>query len=391
MIRVAVVQEQVDPRRGGAESSVLEMVRHLNQLGAQAVLVTASPLEAGPDLSLALELRRVRGKLARTRRFVESVERRLRDESRFDLVLAVTPVRGADVYQPRGGLYDDTIECSLDATRSAALRWIKRAARALNRRQQYLRGVERALLTGPRPPVVACVSALVQAQVVRRFPQAAAHARVIFNGVDTEPLAPADAERARAEWRARLEPRDRPLILFAAHNPRLKGLAELIAAAAVARRGGAPWRVVVAGRDPPAPFRRRAVRFGVAQDVCFVGPQNDLRGLYAACDVLAHPTWYDPCSRVVLEALICGLPVVTTRRNGAAEAVTSANGRVVDSPANRAGLATAIGECLRMQRPSPDRELRRRLSMRRHAEELATLLERVSAARSAGAMASGPP
>ena len=40
---------------------------------------------------------------------------------------------------------------------------------------------------------------------------------------------------------------------------------------------------------------------------------------YAAADVYVHPTIYDTCSLVVLEAAACGLPVVTTRCNGAAE------------------------------------------------------------------------
>jgi UDP-glucose:(heptosyl)LPS alpha-1,3-glucosyltransferase len=41
---------------------------------------------------------------------------------------------------------------------------------------------------------------------------------------------------------------------------------------------------------------------------------------YAAADAYVHPTYYDPCSLVLLEAAASGLPIVTTRRcNGAAE------------------------------------------------------------------------
>lgn len=385
MIRVAIVQEHLDPRRGGAESSVLELTHHLRGLGFDPVPVTASPLDAVDGISAARQVQVVRGKTARTRRFLEVVHDRLRAASEFDVVLAVTPCRCADVYQPRGGTYDETIERTLDLTASLPLRWLKRAARRFNRRQQFLRGVERELLSRPDPPVVACVSDYVRRQVAARFPGAAARARVIFNGVDAEPIAADVAAQLRAEWRGRLDARQRPVVLFVAHNFRLKGLAALIEAAAVARSHGEPWSVVVAGRDRAAPFRRLALRCGVAGDVRFVGSDADMPGLYAACDVLAHPTWYDPCSRVVLEALVHGVPVVTTRLNGAAEVISPQRGRVIESPRDVAALATAVGDCARAHRPPVDAGLRRQLSMRRHAEEMATLLRDVASRRRAAA------
>ena len=60
---------------------------------------------------------------------------------------------------------------------------------------------------------------------------------------------------------------------------------------------------------------------------------------YAAADIYVHPTIYDTCSLVVLEAAACGLPVVTTRCNGAAELFH--DGRdilLVADPARRRGL-----------------------------------------------------
>ena len=57
-----------------------------------------------------------------------------------------------------------------------------------------------------------------------------------------------------------------------------------------------------------------------------------------------HPTFYDPCSGVVIEALACGLPVVTTRYNGAAELMhPPAEGYVVDDPHDHGALAALLG------------------------------------------------
>jgi UDP-glucose:(heptosyl)LPS alpha-1,3-glucosyltransferase len=65
---------------------------------------------------------------------------------------------------------------------------------------------------------------------------------------------------------------------------------------------------------------------------------------YAASDVYVHPTFYDSCSLTVLEALASGLPAITTRFNGASDAILSEDGGViVEDPADADELARAIG------------------------------------------------
>jgi UDP-glucose:(heptosyl)LPS alpha-1,3-glucosyltransferase len=55
-----------------------------------------------------------------------------------------------------------------------------------------------------------------------------------------------------------------------------------------------------------------------------------------------HPTFYDPCSLVVLEALACGLPVITSRQNGAHELLGGAEGLVIDDPHDHWALAESL-------------------------------------------------
>jgi UDP-glucose:(heptosyl)LPS alpha-1,3-glucosyltransferase len=149
---------------------------------------------------------------------------------------------------------------------------------------------------------------------------------------------------------------------------------------------GSDWTLVVAGRDNAAPYRRLARRLGVAGRIRFLGSRSDIRSLYAAADVLAHPTWYDPCSRVVLEALSCGLPVVTTRFNGAAEVIEQGrHGAVIDSPRDARVLAAAIGTCLTPEVREACRaeaaQMQARLSMVRHARDLKALYDEVVGSR----------
>ena len=123
-------------------------------------------------------------------------------------------------------------------------------------------------------------------------------------------------------------------------NYRLKGLEPLLHAVRLL-----PRRVAV-----PAARRRRAAdeavrarwrrELGVAERVRFLGYCADMRNAYFAADFLVHPTFYDPCSHVVPEAMACGLPVITTRYNGASELMhPPREGLLIDDPHDHDKLA----------------------------------------------------
>ena len=129
--------------------------------------------------------------------------------------------------------------------------------------------------------------------------------------------------------------------LFAAMNYRLKGLASLLEAFALAT--GTNARLVVVGNPNFARYEGQARRLGIADRVSFLGHRSDPKDCYFAADYLVHPTFYDPCSLVALEALACGLPVITTRYNGASELLTSlVDGIIIDTPHNLLALASAM-------------------------------------------------
>src|SRR5262249_49582738 len=131
---------------------------------------------------------------------------------------------------------------------------------------------------------------------------------------------------------------DETVAAFVAMNYRLKGLDPLLHAVGRLPRD-VPFRLLRVGHPRTERDRRLARRLGVADRVCFHGYSAEPRNCYFAADFLVHPTFYDPCSLVVLEALACGLPVITTRYNGASELFQSpGGGLVVDDPHDHAQL-----------------------------------------------------
>ena len=76
-----------------------------------------------------------------------------------------------------------------------------------------------------------------------------------------------------------------------------------------------------------------------------------MRHCYFAADFLVHPTFYDPCSLVVLEALACGLPVLTSRLAGASIAVREGEtGELLDIPRDTKEISSKLGSLLERTR-----------------------------------------
>lgn len=116
---------------------------------------------------------------------------------------------------------------------------------------------------------------------------------VIANGVDTELFAPADRARARARLGLALDGR---YALFVGRFEAAKGAEQALRGA---RAAG--YELLVAGRNAPAEARALGV----------LEPER-LAQAYAASDCVLLPSLYEACSLVVLEAIACSRPLLTT-------------------------------------------------------------------------------
>jgi UDP-glucose:(heptosyl)LPS alpha-1,3-glucosyltransferase len=124
-----------------------------------------------------------------------------------------------------------------------------------------------------------------------------------------------------------------------------------------------------------------AASLGVGDRVRFAGPVQDISTWYAAADLLLLPTVYDPFANVCLEALACGVPVVTSAANGAAEILTEETGVVVEAASDVAGFAAAVDTVLGWgpSRAGACRRMAERYSLERHLRETLSLYEAVRA------------
>lgn len=383
-LNVALVSESVSSVRGGAETSTSQFLQHLLDQGVNVDLYTQTRLEARERLKVHTIETRGGLKTFQTLRFSSKVDQLLAGRQ-YDVVHAITPCLAADVYQPRGGTVPETVERNLAMRQSSASRALKRIANEFNLKQRAMLRLERQLVCRTRPPVVVAISEYVRRQLTHHYRLNGDRIQLIFNGVDYQPCGDEQCRLDRAAVRELYGvAEDQVLALVIAHNFRLKGVAHWLAALRLLRRRhGDKFKSVIIGKASARPYVRLAHSLGVSDVVMFVGPTQRTREFFHAADILVHPTYYDPCSRVVLEAMLHGVPPVTTRFNGAAEVITDGvTGRIIASPADIEDLARAVENAaapeMRSQLERAHENLVERLSMKRHAAEMIDLYGRIA-------------
>jgi UDP-glucose:(heptosyl)LPS alpha-1,3-glucosyltransferase len=166
---------------------------------------------------------------------------------------------------------------------------------------------------------------------------------VLHAAIDPARMTATDQLARRAEVRQawNVAPHE-TVALFAAMNYRLKGLEPLLRAVQQMPKRDC-FRLAVIGHPRRRFYERLAHRLGITETVRFLGFMRDPRNAYFGADLLVHPTFYDPCSLVVQEAMACGLPVITSRYNGAAELLDPPHdGLVIRDPHDSRELADAL-------------------------------------------------
>lgn len=181
--------------------------------------------------------------------------------------------------------------------------------------------------------------------------------RIIPCGVNLELFQP--LKRSACRRQLGIGP-DSAVALFVGRFAPLKGIDALMGAIADLKNKFDLQLVVVGGDGPEAPDTQSLTRLvkalGIQDRVTFAGriDQKDLPVYYSACDLLVVPSHYESFGLVVLEAIACGTPVVSTAV-GAVETIVQPgiNGTVVDKP-TRDRVARGIARIL--ERPYDERK-----------------------------------
>jgi UDP-glucose:(heptosyl)LPS alpha-1,3-glucosyltransferase len=395
-MKIALNIEWIGARRGGAEKYAGSVARALIEAGHDVHLF-ARGVDAGEVSSAAKVCEITVRELPlcgwlRTYRFAVASERALREED-FDLIIGFNKTWYQDIYLAVAGAHPAAVDYSLERFRHPLVRALHVAGKLLSPKQWFFKRIETKQFGPDSRPVTVVAPSELSAEHFRQYHDLPSERiAVVYNGLERErTVIDAAAVRRRFRRDLGLEPHDVAL-LFTARNYALKGLEPLIEAFARTAADCPQAVLVVCGSRRDRAFQRQAAALGIADRIRFLGFVDEIQTCFAGCDAFVFPTFYDPCSLVVPEALGYGLPVITTQQNGAAELLTEGrDGFVVESPWQLDDLAQhmtllANDDALRARMGSEARRTAARATMDIRMRELIALLERHRAAMSSSAL-----
>ena len=343
-MKIAVIRMECSYRKGGAERYAANLCKALAVMGHQVwVLAETFDPAIHPDLiHVPIKVDRT-SSWSRNNSFNRNSQEAIAKLD-ADAVLALSRSFPSDAFRVSDPLHRFWMKIRYPGKFH---RWLQE----LNPRHRAILQLENAILDPANTRMIITNSRLSKTVIREYYDYPADRIHVVYNGVDLEKFRPATRETTAGQ----------PVrLLFVGQDFKRKGLAPVIEALAKVRDKGLDCQLRVIGRDNPEPYRQLASRLGVTDRITFEGPSGTIQTAYQAADLFVFPTLYDPFANVCLEALACGLPVLTTTTNGSSEVVTeNSDGYIIDG--NPSGLAEGIsGKVIAFcQLPAAEREAMR--------------------------------
>ena len=246
----------------------------------------------------------------------------------FDVTISLDRIPGMPWFRAGGGVHAAWLEARAKYEPGGSIRrWspVEWVELALDRRA--FQSAERVIFN----------SAMTLDDAVARSLVASERAVVIRNGVDLQRFRP-DAER-RAQLRALLGATLGRLAVFVGSAYRRKGLVTAIDA--FDQISTANDRLVIVGDDPRGTSLLQTARERLGGRLHVVGHTDAPEGWMQAADAVLLPTRYDSAANTTLEALACGVPVVTSSKDGNAE-IAPERWMVAQDPASVEEVAISL-------------------------------------------------
>ncbi len=394
-MKIALIIDRFLPAKGGGERYVEILARGLAERGHDITIFSRRFPEGHPPENIHYHPVRTLtwpGFLK-----VLSFARRCGAEiamGDFDIAHDVGHIVGADVFNPHGGVEQVWLKRYFASYENPFHRAFKRIQRRLSPKEWTMIALQRRQYLSFDTRRILAISPMIRDHIRSHYPGIPARKIVLVqNPANLSRFSPGNRAQFRDATRERLHLSDGEIVLlFASNNFRLKGLHPLLRSLKILRglnESARPFRLLVAGNEDAARWKRLAKRLGVTNLVTFLGPVKEMEHLYAAADIFVLPTFFDSASLVVLEALASGLPVITSRWAGASALIDApATGMVLRNNDDPVEIAKAVAAYF------PDKPRERALSasprqvgaivLDRHIERVLGIYEEILKEKSHG-------
>lgn len=384
-MKIALNIEHFTPSKGGAERYVYDLAREMGAMGYEVHVFSTDGIDI-PNSNIVLHIVPIIKwpKILSTLSFIINSAIQIKKVG-FDIVHVFGKNIYMNVFQPLGGSHKASFIQNLHSVGNPFYRAIKFFTSLISLKKLLFFYLEKVQLRAKKDLRMIAISKMVRDAFIKYYNFPAENMDVVYNGIDLQRFHPRNKDIYREKVRTSLGiPMDKKVLVFIANNFRLKGLESAIRVLANVRRRTASREFVllVVGRGRQRWFKKIAKKLGCLEDIIFVGYKDKVEEYIACADICFQPSFYDPGSLVVLEALASGVPVVTTRFNGMSEIITDGQeGFVVDEPRDIEELTDKIiffKDELNLKRCSINaRHLAERFPFSKNCEEVLAVYKKV--------------
>lgn len=321
-IRLAIVRQKYRPD-GGAERFISRALEALDDQNIELNIITRQ-WEGKPNPKWKIHLCNPakQGRVSREKGFAVAAQK-CWQAAQFDIVQSHERIPGCDIFRAGDGAHRVWLE--------QRARVISPAQRFLTRLSPYHRYVLRAeeeMFHSAQLKKIICNSEMVKRDIMRCYGVDASRFEVIYNAIDAEKFTPATQEQRRTARAEMSIPEQAVTLIYVGSGFERKGLKPAIQAIASSDR----YLIVVGQDKSQKKYETLARQLGCFDRIRFMGVQNNVLPYYHVADGMILPTLYDPFPNVILEAMACGLPVITSQTCGGAEFITEGHeGYVCDA------------------------------------------------------------
>ena len=308
---------------GGLQRDFLRIALECQKRGHEIRVYTTSWQGECPD-GFDVQILRVTGNSNHKRmlNFQEKIKASLAS-SPVDLLTGFNKMAGLDVYYAADICYKDK------AANNRAW-WY----RLTSRYKQYS-AFESAVFSAESKTLSLLISPLQKLIFQNHYQTPDERIVLLPPGISKDRCRPENHQDIRQKFRKEFNLKDSEnLIILVGSGFKTKGLDRAIKAiAALPEPLKTKTKLFIVGQDKQKPFERQANQLNIKHQVTFLSGRNDVPRFLLGADLLIHPAYNENTGTVLLEALVSGLPVLTTDVCGYAQHIKNANaGCVLESP-----------------------------------------------------------
>ena len=335
-MRLLFAIQKLDKRLGGAERFTTNLIKSMLKRGHDVTIACYSWDKQYEELGIKFIRIPKPGFLSDP---WEAYSRSLREEIeklkiKPDIVCGLTQMYPQDVHRFAGGIYAYWLPKKYPRT------WFFQKFMPRNRR---ILEFEKKIYDPKNLKYAVAISEMDKALLKKYYAFPEERIITIYNGIDQTEFHNNGREEARQKLTQAnaIDPAKR-IVLFSANNYKRKGLPEAVEAI-LETKDPSRFALVVIGK--PDKSLRSALKRKIEDkfQTVWLSRVDDPAEYYRGSDIMLFPTHYDSFANVTAEAMLCGLPLITTKDAGGAEMVTpGVNGFIVDDSFKTQEMAEAL-------------------------------------------------